>query len=246
VKLNYNKMIVSSSSSNSNSSTIKSFYDNEEFDKLVKFLHDTRLESIGNTTAISKTFVAMEKKQCFDKINQILVIIAKYKIPVFDYELKEGVRILISAGKLHEVFDIFGLLIANKRTFDEYVMTSAISVCFTNCGNDIPLVEKCFNTIHSYFNINQSLSHSFWQTSIEGLIKLKMFKNANSLLTLYPVKYSYSETLWKNVIVSNMNNEEVDHVFNLFLEKYENRTNNDEFRAFENIFNIFIEELAHN
>ena len=99
--------------------------------------------------------------------------------------------------------------------------------------------------IGAYYSVNKNISHSFWQTSIEGLIKNNQTEYAFKLLKLYPIKYSYSESLWKNVILSNIHNEDFFGLFEMFVEKYDSRTNNDEFRAFENIFNIFVEEVSN-
>ncbi len=144
---------------------------------------------------------------------------------------------------MDDVLEIILKLLSNKKVIDEYLVISEITACFAS--NDYRLIEKCFNMIFVYYSMNNNISHSFWQTSIEGLLKAKENDYANKLLKLYPIKYSYSESLWKNVIISNMNNESITTLFEMYLEKYESRSNNDEFRAFENIFNIFIEEIAN-
>ena len=72
-----------------------------------------------------------------------------------------------------------------------------------------------------------------------------MYDNAKILIKLYPIKYSYSETLWKKIIVSNIT-ENFLEIFNLFQDKYECRAHNDDCRGFESIFNIFVEEVANN
>jgi hypothetical protein len=144
---------------------------------------------------------------------------------------------------LEDVLELFFALIENKKIIDEYVVISTINACISSQNQY--LQEKCFNMIVQYIVLNPNVSHSFWQTSIEGFLKLKMFYFSNNLLKLYPIKYSYSESLWKNVILSNMNNNDFLTTFNLFLEKYDNRKNNDEFRAFENIFNIYLEEVTN-
>lgn len=131
-------------------------------------------------------------------------------------------------------------MISNNKILDEYVIISTITSCI-NSG----LIEKCFDMIGKYYNLNKNVSHTFWQTSIEGFLRAKENEYANRLLRLYPIKYSYSESLWKNVIISNMDDEHIMTVFEIFIEKYDSRGNNDEFRAFENIFNIFVEELAN-
>jgi hypothetical protein len=96
----------------------------------------------------------------------------------------------------------------------------------------------------TYYNLNKNISHSFWQSSIDGLLKIKHYDLANALIKLYPIKYSYSESLWKKIINSNIT-ENFSEVFKLFQEKYESRAHNDDCRGFENIFNIFVEEVAN-
>lgn len=107
-------------------------------------------------------------------------------------------------------------------------------------------MEKCFEIIILYQENNKNISHTFWQTSIETLMKLKKIDYTNHLLKLYPIKYCYSESSWKNVLIFNINLSQITHLFQIFLEKFDCRNNNDEFKGFENIFNIFIEEITSN
>ena len=78
-------------------SSLKDFYDNDDFDRMISYLKETKLETIGPTNVLSKTFSIFERKAQWGKLIYMLTIIAKYKINVFDYEMKEGIRILISA-----------------------------------------------------------------------------------------------------------------------------------------------------
>ena len=107
-------------------------------------------------------------------------------------------------------------------------------------------MENFYSIIFDYQNLNKNISHSFWQTCIEGYFKIKSFTLSANLIKIYPIKYSYSESLWKNIILSNMNDDDILKVFNIFLEKFDNRVSSDDFKAFENIFNIFVEEFANN
>ena len=138
-----------------------------------------------------------------------------------------------------EVFEIFEILIKNKKPIDESLVISAI----TSNESDF---EKCYKFILDYYNYNKNLSHTFWQNSIEGFLKNKKQEYANDLIRLYPIKYSYSESLWGKIIANNMSNKNLMTVFNIFLEKYENRQNGEEFKGYENIFNLFIENIANN
>jgi hypothetical protein len=77
--------------------TIKELFEREEFEKLISTLKTVRLESISPTSIISKVINTLDRKALHDKIFQILLIFAKYRIVVLDYELKEGIRILINS-----------------------------------------------------------------------------------------------------------------------------------------------------
>ncbi len=143
-----------------------------------------------------------------------------------------------------EAFDIFDILIMNKKPIDESLVISAITNCMSQ-KNDSEF-EKCYKFIFDYYNYNQNLSHTFWQNSIEGFLKNNKQEYANDLIKLYPIKYSYSESLWGKIITNNMSNKNLMNVFNILLEKYENRQNGEDYKGFENIFNLFIENIANN
>lgn len=83
--------------SGSKNGSLKEFYENEDFDKMITFLRDVKLESLAQNNILSKTFNLLENKADFNKIIEILRIIAKYKISIFEYEMKEGIRILINS-----------------------------------------------------------------------------------------------------------------------------------------------------
>jgi hypothetical protein len=241
----YNPEITSSStlSNEKTNFSLKYFYENEDYDKLIVFLKSTNLESIGSTNILSKIFSNLDNKILHDKIFEILKILANYKINVFEYELKEGIRLLIQMKKLEWVVEIITILIEKEKIIDEYLITSLIVSCFNSA--DQSLLESCFKIIVAYYKLNQNISHTFWQTSIEGLIKIKKNSLALKLLKIYPIKYSYSESLWRRVIISSLTNEEnIQKLFELFDNKFLERTNKDDFRAFENIYNIFIDEMA--
>jgi len=76
---------------------LQEMLDNKEFLKMISLLRSIKLESLGPTITITKSLYSLEKNQEFDKIIEILNIIAKYKINVLEQELKEGIRILIKA-----------------------------------------------------------------------------------------------------------------------------------------------------
>jgi hypothetical protein len=222
--------------------SLREFYENEDYENLIYYLRDTNLESVSQTNVLSKIFSVLDNKRLHNKIFEILKIIANYKINVFEYELKEGVRLLIQIKKLEWVVEIINILIEKEKILDEYIITSLIVSCFNSA--DQSLLDSCFKMIVAYYGLNKNISHTFWQTSIEGLIKIKKNYYAMKLLKIYPIKYSYSETLWRSVILSHLNDESILPLFEMFDDKFLKRTNNEDFRAFENIYNIFIEEIA--
>ena len=69
----------------------------EDLSKYKIELQSTRLETLGRTNKISNTFESLEKIRQFKDIKDILDIIAGYHINVLEYEMKEGLRILIKA-----------------------------------------------------------------------------------------------------------------------------------------------------
>jgi hypothetical protein len=69
----------------------------EELSKFKKELRSSRLETLGRSNKISKLFEALEKNKQFKEIKEVLDIIAGYHITVLEYEMKEGLRILIKA-----------------------------------------------------------------------------------------------------------------------------------------------------
>ena len=75
---------------------IRELYNYDEFDKIIEYLKETRLESFGNSNIIYKTITKLQQLENMDKIKEILLIIAKYKINVLESELKEGLKILIN------------------------------------------------------------------------------------------------------------------------------------------------------
>ena len=75
---------------------IKELYNYDEFDKMIAFLKETRLETIGNSNIILKTIIKLQQLDIIDKIKEILYVIANYKINVLESELKEGLKILIN------------------------------------------------------------------------------------------------------------------------------------------------------
>ncbi len=75
---------------------IREFYNYDEFDKIIKYLKEIRLESFGNSNIIYKTITKLQQLENIEKIKEILFIIAKYEINVLQSELKEGLKILIN------------------------------------------------------------------------------------------------------------------------------------------------------
>ena len=105
-------------------------------------------------------------------------------------------------------------------------------------------INYCFDLIKQIQSNSNNLSHTFWQDAIDGFSKAKHTSYSMDLIKLYPIKFSYSENLWRLFIKNNMNDDQVMDIFKLWTEKYEKRTIHDEFKYFENIYNIFLEELT--
>lgn len=127
---------------------------------------------------------------------------------------------------------------------DEYVLINCISqIANQENMNNSTSLDKCYNIICSYYNINKNVSHTFWQTSIETFLKLKKNAYAFNLLKIYPIRYSYSETLWKNCIY-NYPGISMYYLFIIFLSNFESRASDNEYKAYENIFNIFLEAYS--
>ena len=134
------------------------------------------------------------------------------------------------------------MLANNNKKIDEYLVSSALN----NLSTNNKIIERLYNFIHKYLNYNKDLSHTFWQNSIEVFMKFKLLDYVNSLIRIYPIKYSYSESFWSRIINVNMNSKDLMIVFNIFLEKFQNRINMDEYRCYENIFNLFLEFISIN
>ncbi len=84
---------------------------------------------------------------------------------------------------MHEdVLEIFDLLIFHKKILDEHIVISIITACFSS--NDANIINKSFNLMISYYSLNKNISHSFWQSSIDGLLKTKFYDQANVLIKM--------------------------------------------------------------
>ncbi len=75
---------------------IRELYNYDEFDKIIEYLKEIRLESFGNSNIIYKTITKLQQLENIEKLKDILFIIANYKINVLVSELKEGLKILIN------------------------------------------------------------------------------------------------------------------------------------------------------
>jgi hypothetical protein len=78
-----------------NAVDLKELYNYDEFDKMITYLSGTKLESIGSNI-ISKTLTKLHQIEKPDKIVELVMVFAKYKLDVFVNEIKEGLRILSS------------------------------------------------------------------------------------------------------------------------------------------------------
>jgi hypothetical protein len=135
-------------------------------------------------------------------------------------------------------------MIENNKEIDEFSIISTMNACFAK--KDTYFLDQCYTLIIRLYDSNKNLSHTFWQTAIEGYMKCKLTHYVNNLLKLYPIKYSYSETTYKRVLEAIRSNEGFSEIFNIFYEKYKKRAKDEELRGYENIFNIFIDEMGNN
>jgi hypothetical protein len=72
-------------------------YELEEIRKYIGELKITRLETLGRTNKLSNAFDTLERSKKYKEIKEILELIAGYLINVLEYEMKEGLRILLKA-----------------------------------------------------------------------------------------------------------------------------------------------------
>lgn len=68
----------------------------EDFDKFLHIFSEIRLETLINDKLPEKTISKLDSKKQYDTLYEFLLRIAKYSLSVLDYELKEGIKILIS------------------------------------------------------------------------------------------------------------------------------------------------------
>ncbi len=139
-----------------------------------------------------------------------------------------------------QVLELLKHCVETSKNVDEYLLISVLKECFNKKNH----YEKCFEIIKLVNSSSNTLSHSFWQEAIEGFTHSFQYTYACELIKLYPIKFSYSQSLWRSFIKTQMNDSSVLSCFNLLKDKYEQRTIQDEFKSFENIFNIFLEELT--
>ena len=130
--------------------------------------------------------------------------------------------------------------IKTSKNIDEYVVLTVIKSCF---GSKIHY-DKCFELIKLINSSINTLSHTFWQECIEGFTRSNEFNYACELIKLYPIKFSYSENMWRSFIKTQMTQDTVLSCFNLLKLKFQQRTIHDEYKSFDIIFNIYLEELT--
>jgi len=222
---------------------IKTAFEKEDFNKIVTLFRELRLETANNDKTIERILFKLESKKLFDILNELMLKIAQYPLVSLESELKEGLKILVNNKKETEAFEILKTCIENGKNVAEYVLSSFVSSSLRNQTN----LENCFELIklvQTRQSTTNNLSHTFWQEAIEGFSKSKQPKLSIELVKLYPIKFSYSESLWKNFIKANMSNEEVMGIFEILTDKFGKRTIHDEFKSYEIIFNVFLEQIS--
>ncbi len=78
---------------------IRDLLEKEEFEKIISYIKSSKLETLSTSAnnAIFRVFLKLETYHNYNKIIELLNIIAKYEIDVLKYEFKEGVKILINS-----------------------------------------------------------------------------------------------------------------------------------------------------
>ena len=266
---------------------LRALYNSDKYTNLIEIFSNksTNLELYTNESyVLIKTLEYLESKLEYSSIFNILKNISNYKNVknLFIIELKDGISVLIKNKQYSMCIDFFILHLDNVKSLDEYQVLDVLKPCFSSINSGIDnssnlvadyssLINKSFSLIEKYYEKNNNFSHNFWQTTIEGFIKWEKNNSSDSnnnysyrLLEMYPTKFSYSEALWKKVIVISINssssnnntsnnslkniintqNSDFYETFSLFTRKFVNRTKSEDYKAYEGIYNIFLEELS--
>lgn len=221
---------------------LSDFYKNEEYEKVVDYIKKARLETLKVTYIMSKIFGKLHEKNKVEELYYILFSIANYDINVMNDELTEGLRLLLSAREYDKVLTILETHLKKNKKIDEYVVSMAFSECFLANSS----IDKLFKLFLFYYSQNQNISHSFWQSTIENLVKKGYQKEANELLSIYPIKYSFSESLFKVIIKEKIKFKASEEIICILCSKFESRNVQDDLKTYENIFSILLSELTDN
>lgn len=78
--------------------SLNDFVYRSNYDNLIPYLKSKNLETIESPNSLLKIFVNLEHSKNFEKIYEILELIADYHIETLSTQFKTGLRILINKG----------------------------------------------------------------------------------------------------------------------------------------------------
>ena len=117
-----------------------------------------------------------------------------------------------------------------------------------NISNEDPAtIRKSYELVLAYIASSiDKVSNTFWQYSIESFFAFKNCSLGLNLLKVYPIRYSYSEIIIRNIIDLTLktNTANLEKVFDVLMIKFKSRANKLEDKAYENIFNILLKQIS--
>lgn len=126
---------------------------------------------------------------------------------------------------------------------DEYLIADVIKSALNSDPNYFK--DMSAQLIFDFYNTyNKALSHSFWQLCFENFLNNKLYVQVIGLLDLYSIRYSYSESLLRTIIIDCINNQLLLELFAVLTKKLLNKRQEEDYQGYENVFNILIEEIA--
>jgi len=76
---------------------IKDLLDKDNFDQIFEIICNTeKLEDLKLFSFMTKIFNGLQNKLQYQNITDILLILSKYKKNIFQYEIREGIKLLLS------------------------------------------------------------------------------------------------------------------------------------------------------
>lgn len=76
---------------------IKDLLEKGDYDKIFDIIcNSEKLEDLKSLSIMTKILTGFHNKLQYEKITAILLILSKYKKDIFQYEIREGIKFLIS------------------------------------------------------------------------------------------------------------------------------------------------------